>query len=489
MGTGKDRSKSKIEKKILRTVKQTIATHRMLAADDSVLIAVSGGPDSVTLAHVMHTLNEEHPRRSAIAHLNHCLRQKDSDRDAEFVAELARRLNLPCYIEKKDVRHFQRSAHLSLEEAARKMRYGFFEEISARNGFNKIAIGHHSNDNAELVLMNLLRGSGPLGLSGIAPVRGGKIVRPLIQLKRSEIIDYIAEKKLLFVTDASNTDLSFRRNRIRHQLIPELEKAYNPAIIEALNRLATIMRAEDQWLENILSKDFNKCISVKGPDAVSIDLGRLERLAASAKRRIIRRAILSVKMDLRRITLAHIDAVLNLIDKSPAAGCLNLPDGIRVRLRSADLTINNRKSDASVSCDGSDGSAVIDYQYTIAPPGALFIQEARATIKLAELGADDLPDFNTIGKNLAFFDMDRLQFPLVVRNPRPGDRFSPLGVNGTQKVKKYFIDNKIPRPQRRLCPLLLNAGKIIWLAGHRIDNCVKVVSATRRILKAELLLA
>lgn len=489
MGPGKDRSKKKIEKKILRTVRRTIAAHRMLAAGDSVLIAVSGGPDSVTLAHVLHTLAAEYPLRLAIAHLNHCLRQKDSDRDAEFVAGIARQLDLPFYMEKKDVRQLQQSAHLSLEEAARKIRYRFFEEICARYGFNKIAIGHHSNDNAELVLMNLLRGSGPLGLSGIAPVRDGKIFRPLIHLKRSEIVDYIAEKKLPFVADASNADLSFRRNRIRHHLIPELEKAYNPAIIETLNRLGTIMRAEDQWFENILSKDFNNCISVKGPDTVSIDLDRFKGLAAAARRRIIRRAILSVKKDLRRITLAHIDAVLTLIDKSPGVGCLSLPDGIRVILRSADLTIDNSKSDASVSSDGSNGSAVIVYQYTITPPGALSIQEAGATIKLAEIGADDLPDFNTVGKNLAFFDMDSLQFPLVVRNRRPGDRFSPLGLNGTQKVKKYFIDNKIPGPRRRLCPLLLSAGKIIWIAGHRIDNCVKVVSTTRRILRAELLLA
>jgi tRNA(Ile)-lysidine synthase len=249
------------------------------------------------------------------------------------------------------------------------------------------------------------------------------------------------------------------------------------------------MQAEDQWLENILDKDFNDCISVKGPGTVSIDLNRFERLAAAAGRRVIRRAILSVKKDLRRITLAHVDAVSTLIDKSPGVGSLNLPDGIRVILRSSDLTINNSQSDVSVSSDSSNGSAAIDYQYTITPPGALSIPDAGATIKLAEIGADDLPDFNTVGKNLAFFDMDSLQFPLIVRNSRPGDRFSPLGVNGTQKVKKYFIDHKIPGPRRRLCPLLLNAGHIIWIAGHRIDNCVKVVSATRRILKAELLLA
>ena len=489
MATGNARSKSIIEKKILKTVRHTIAAHRMLAVGDAVLIAVSGGPDSVVLAHVLHTLATDYRLRMAIAHLNHGLRGKDAGRDADFAADIARQLGLPFYMEKKDVRHFQQSARLSPEEAGRRMRYGFFDEIAVRYGYSKIAVGHHSNDNAELVLMNLLRDSGPLGLSGIAPVRDGKIVRPLIHLKRSEIDSYIAERKLAFVTDTSNADLSFTRNRIRHQLIPELQKAYNPAIIETLNRLATIIQAENLWLESILGQDFNDCIAVKGSGTVSLDLDRLEGLAAAARRRIMRRAIRSVKKDLRRITLAHIDAMLNLADKNPGMGCLDLPDGIRVVLKAAELTISNRQHNAGSGAEGAAGAAVMDYRYTISPPGAISIRETGATIEFAEIGIDDLPEFHTIGNNLAFFDRDRLQAPLVVRNARPGDRFSPLGLNGTQKVKKYFSDHKIYGPRRRLCPLLLSAGKIVWLVGHRIDNRAKVVSTTRRILKAELLLA
>jgi len=489
MGPGKDRSNRKVEKRILSTVRQTIATHRMLATGDSVLIAVSGGPDSVTLAHVLHTLAPEYRLRLAIAHLNHGLRKIESDRDADFVADCARGLGFPCYTEKKDVRRFQQSDHLSLEEAARKIRYGFFNEIATRYGFNKIAIGHHSNDNAELVLMNLLRGSGPLGLSGIVPVRDGKIIRPLINLKRYDIIEYITEKKIHFVIDASNADLSFRRNRIRHHLIPELEKSYNSGIIETLNRLGTIMRAEDQWFENMLAEEFNQCVTIKGPEAVSLDLGRFKDLATAAKRRIMRKAILSVKKDLRRITLLHIDDVLALIDKSPGVGCLNLPAEIQIVLKDTDLTINKGNRLFPVRSDRTAEPPVIGYEYTVSGPGVLFIKETGATVKLVEIAVDDVPGFNTVGNDRAFLDMDSVQFPLVVRNPRPGDRFSPLGVNGSQKVKKYFIDNKIPGPQRRICPLLLSGDKIIWVAGHRIDNCVKVVSATRRILKAELLLA
>ena len=483
------RSKNIAEKKILRTVRQTIADHRMLAAGDAVLIAVSGGMDSVAMVQVLHTLAADLSIQLAIAHLNHSLRREDSDRDADFVAEFAGRLELPLYIEKRNVRQFQRTARLSPEEAARAVRYEFLKETAARNGFNKIATGHHGNDNAELVLMNLLRGSGPLGLSGIAPVRDGKIIRPLIALKQSEIVDYITEKKLPFVTDSSNTDLSFRRNRIRHHLIPALEKSYNPAVIDTLNRLGTIMRSEDQWLENVLDKDYSRCIVVDEHASVNLDLDRFKGLATAAKRRVIRKAIRSVKNDLRRITLLHIDAVLGLIDNRAGAGCLNLPDGIQITLKAEALTIEKNTGLHPGSTGKPDEPVVIDYIYTITTPGIISIKETGLSIKLSEIGTDELPGFEDIAPNIAFFDMDSLQFPLVVRNFRPGDRFSPLGVSGTQKVKKYFIDNKIPGPQRRKCPLLLSHDKIIWIAGHRMDNCGKVVPATNRIIKAELLLA
>jgi tRNA(Ile)-lysidine synthase len=479
----------KVEKKILRIVRQTIATHRMFAVGDSVLVAVSGGADSVALAQVLITLAGEYSLRLAVAHLNHSLRGKAADSDAEFVAAFARGLNLPVYIEKKDVRAFQRRRHLSLEEAARQVRYEFFDKIAVRYGFNKIALGHHGHDNAELVLMNLLRGSGPLGLSGIIPVRDGKIVRPFIHLKRSDIQAYIAEKKLPHVTDASNADTSLRRNRIRHHLIPELENTYNPGIVDTLNRLGTIMRAEDQWIEGHLSPVFNKCVTTKRSGAISLDIARLGKLATAAKRRIIRKAIFSVKKDLRRITLLHVDDVLTLMEKGPDHGCLNLPRGIQVARNAAELTITCGGPSPLTNQGKRAGSMAADYQYSISSPGTLCIQEAGVIITLTEIGVDDVPELKNIDRRLAFFDMASLHFPLVVRNIRPGDRFSPLGLNGSQKVKKYFNNHKIPGCERRKCAVLLSDGRIIWLVGHRIENCVKLGPNTRQVLKAELLLA
>jgi tRNA(Ile)-lysidine synthase len=479
----------KNEKKILHTVRETISVHRMFSRGDSVLVAVSGGPDSVALAHVLLTLSVEYSLRPAIAHLNHCLRGSDSDRDAEFVIALARQLGVPVYAERKDVLAFQRNRRLSLEEAGRKIRYDFFDAVSTKYGFNKIALGHHSDDNAELMLINLLRGSGLLGLSGIAPVREGKIIRPLIHLRRSEIINYLVEKKLPYVTDASNTDPAFIRNKIRHHLIPELQTAYNPRIIETLNRLGEILGAEDRWFDNTLEPILEQCVSFRADQKIGLALPAFIQLPKAVKRRVIRKAILWVKKDLRRITLLHVDAILHLIDKGRVAGRLNLPDGVLVARNTDELTIVKidkirKRQDCRIL-----QTASLDYQYTIAAAGTILIKEADVSITLCEIDADDVPDFKGTGAHIAFFDLDRLLFPLLVRNLRPGDRFSPLGINGTQKVKKYFINHKIPGAQRRKCPLLLSGGNIIWIAGHRIDNAVKLNRQTRRVLKAELLLA
>ncbi len=478
-----------IEKKILHTVRQTISDHQMYTQGDSVLMAVSGGPDSVALAHVLLTLAAEYSLRPAIAHLNHGLRGSASDRDAAFVISFARQLGIPIYTEKKDVHAYQQSHRLSLEEAGRRLRYDYFETISAKYGFNKIALGHHSDDNAELVLLNLLRGSGPLGLSGIAPVRGDNIVRPLIRLRRSEIIDYLAEKNVPYVTDESNIDPTHKRNRIRHHLIPELQTTYNPKIIEALNRLGEITRAEDQWIDNALESDFEQCVSFRADQQISLALPHFNQLPKAVKRRIVRKAILVVKNDLRRITLLHVDAILNLSEIGRVSGRLNLPDGILVKKDTAALTIVKRINAGKRQEDRKLQTWSADYQYRIPVAGTLIIKEAHASINLCEINADDVPDLRETEAHVAYFDLDRLLFPLLVRNQRPGDRFSPLGLKGTQKVKKYFINNKIPPAQRRNCPLLLSEGNIIWIAGHRIDNAVKVSPQTRRVLKAELLLA
>lgn len=475
--------------KLLRTVKQTITTYGMLKPRDSVLIGVSGGPDSVSLFHLLLTFALRFSLRLGVAHLNHCLRQDDSDKDAEFVESLAGRFGIPCYIHKINVRKYQIEHKLSLEEAARRVRHSFLNHVAEKNRFNKIALGHHFDDNAELVLMNLFRGSGPLGISAIPPVRNGKIIRPLLQSNRSEIITFLDQNGLKYISDPSNRDTRFLRNRIRHDLIPLLKTSYNPKISQSLNRLASIIRSEEEWIEGVIHPLFEKAALSIQDGRIALSVSILNGIHVAAQRRIIRKAISKTKGDLRRIRLTHIDSAINLLEYGPDDGNIDLPDRIRIQ-RKGDVILFFREKSTLRNMDvKSERAEMPPFEYPIAKPESLFIKEISAHIKFTEMGKKDLPDLCRTGQNTGFFDRDALSFPLVLRNFRHGDRFTPLGMTGTQKIKKFFIDKKVPRKERTRCPILLCRGKIIWVAGYRIDDSVKVKSSTKNVLKIELSLA
>ncbi|MGD8549056.1 MAG: tRNA lysidine(34) synthetase TilS [Desulfobacterales bacterium] len=461
----------------------------MLKPRDSVLIGVSGGPDSVALFHLLLTFSPRFSLRLGVAHLNHCLRQIDSDKDAEFVVSLADRFDVPCYVHKTNVRKYQLENKLSLEEAARRVRHSFLNKVAEENRFNKIALGHHFDDNAELVLMNLFRGSGPLGISGIPPVRDGKIIRPLIQSNRSDIIAYLDQNRLKYISDISNRDTSFLRNRIRHDLLPLLKTLYNPKISQSLNRLASIIRSEEEWIEDVIHPIFEKAALSIQDGQIVLSVSILNGLHVAAQRRVIRKAILKIKGDLRRIRLTHIDSAINLIEGGPDYGNIDLPDRIRIQ-RKVDVILFSRGKSTLRNMDvKSDRAEILPFEYPIEKPESIFIKEINAHIKFTEMGIKDLPDLCGTGQHTGFFDRDALSFPLVLRNFRHGDRFTPLGMTGTQKIKKFFIDKKVPRKERTRCPILLCRGKIIWVAGYRIDESVKVKPSTKNVLKIELSLA
>ena len=477
------------EREILQAVRRTIAQNAMIQSGDSILVAVSGGPDSMALIHVLVALAPSLPVRLAIAHLNHGLRSKEADRDAEFVASVAQSLNLPLFMDKIDTRKHQERHRLSPEEAARNVRYDFLNRVAEKNGFTKIAVGHHLDDNAELVLMFLLRGSGPPGLSGMSPVRDSKIIRPLIDIKRSKILEYLTLKGLQYVSDSSNTDSSFLRNKIRHELIPQLARNYNPNIVNTLNRLASVARSEESWIDTIIDPLYQRALLKENTACVRLSLGSLEYIPLAARRRVIRKAIKRVKGNLRRIAFSHIDAAVRLALKGPHAGSIDLPDRVQVQRDHQALVIIKQSKPLRLPGSGKAPYDQAAYSYEIKSTGSVFIQEAGVHLRLTEADTEAFAHCHGTGQGIAFFDINKVKFPLLVRNFQPGDRFSPLGMTGTQKLKRFFNSSKIPREQRAICPLLVSDGRIIWVAGHRLDNSVKVDADTRRVLKAELLLA
>lgn len=479
---------------LVRKATRTIADHEMLAHGDHILAGVSGGPDSVALLHLLLLLAPGFSLRIGIAHVNHCLRPAESDRDAAFVADLATRLNLPCHKCRIDVHQYRDQNRLSTEEAARRVRYAFFNQMARENRYTRIALGHNCDDNAELVLMNILRGSGLLGISGIPALRRQNdpdptIIRPLIASSRDDIIAFLKKFGLKYVLDSSNADTRFLRNRIRHKLLPLLQNAYNPAAVKNLNQLSHIARSEEPWIEEMVTPLFNDAVMAVNSGSITLSIKALSRAHVAARRRMIRRAILACRGNLRRIGFSHVQAILELMHGKTPEKTLDLPDRIRIRRGPETLKITREKGPLREISPWQEVDSAPDFFYTVTAPGTVYLKELNRFLKLTIVALENLHDIKDKGPDTAFLDMDTFSFPVIVRPPLPGDRFTPLGMNGTQKLKKYFIDHKTPRYERTRCPLLMSRDRIIWVPGHRIDASVKVTSATRNVVKAELFLA
>jgi tRNA(Ile)-lysidine synthase len=477
---------------LIKAVKATIIKHSMLEPGDSVLAGVSGGADSIALVYILLKLSPELGLQLGIAHFDHGLRTGESDRDAEFVVSVAKNLNLPCYSKKANVKKFSIHHKLSIEEAGRILRHKFLSETARKNGFDKIAMGHQKDDMAETVLINILRGSGSRGISGIPPKRD-MIVRPLIDISRSDIEYFLQSENIAHITDSSNMDTRFLRNRIRHRLIPLLASEYNSEIVENLNRTAEIIRDEQTWLDS-MTDPLYKRIQLPGDRFhIKLSIPELKKMPVAAARRIIRKAVFEIKGNLHGVGFRHMDAVLELITSENKNFQFDFPGPVRIKRENATLEIIRRKNrgrDETVT--RQNGIQQPLFEYIITNPQTVFVRETDQLIQLAELSSHEVSwlkksnSYATDPKE-AYMDMVSLSYPILVRSFRPGDRFRPLGLSGFQKLKKFFNNHKVPFSQRKNIPILECSGKIIWVAGYRIDDAVKIKSSTKKVLKARLL--
>ncbi|WP_300462968.1 tRNA lysidine(34) synthetase TilS [Desulfobacula sp.] len=315
---------------IFKAIGRTILEFHLLAPGDRVLAAVSGGPDSVALVLSLLAFKEKYALTIGIAHMNHRLRGEESLRDNTFVQALADKLDLPFHGERVNVKAYAKTHRLSLEEAGRDVRYRFFEQVADRHGYTKIATGHNKDDNAELVLMNLLRGAGPKGLSGIPTLRDGKYIRPLIRVTKNQILDFLTVENHAYVFDSSNTDMAYLRNKIRYALIPHLQSEYNPKIIDALDRLSHILRQEEAFWNTETDKQFNRCLIKTETSAIVFSKPRMAALHPALLNRIFRKAIEKVKHNLKRISLTHINDLVQFCFHASTGTSLDLPGQIRI---------------------------------------------------------------------------------------------------------------------------------------------------------------
>jgi tRNA(Ile)-lysidine synthase len=468
-----------------RLVDEAVARHGLIAEGDGILIGVSGGPDSVALLHLLAARASAGRLRLGVAHLDHGLRP-ESERDADFVRAMAVGLGLDVYVERADVAGMQRRRRLSLEEAAREARYDFFQKTAARHDYVKVALGHHADDTAETLLLHLLRGSGRLGLGSIRAIREGGYIRPLIRATRSDIEQYLRLRKLAFLTDRTNTDTAILRNRIRHRLLPLLESDYRPGVRAILSRTAEVLADEEDWIEGLLRPVMAAMTTGHGPGRLTLAAADFGRMPLAAARRIVRAAVRHVQGDLRRIGFVHVEQIIYLSRRRGEAGPLHLPGDVRVRIEQDELVFERR---AATGMPALQTEAPGDYEYTLSGCGLLTIRETGDRISLSEVPRDAVTDPKAAEPQTAFLDRDAVHFPVTFRNRRPGDRFAPLGAGGTQKLKKFFSDHKVPAAVRRRCPLLVSDGPILWVSGYRIGQQARVGHHTRAVLKVERLLA
>ena len=466
-----------------RRVDAVLQRARLSGTGATIVVACSGGPDSTALLTALNRLRSLHGLSLHVAHLNHDFRGAEADHDAAFVQLLADGLGLPCSIDKRDPIAYQRTSGVSsFEQAAREMRYSFLLSVATAVGASVVALGHTSDDQAETVLLHILRGSGLQGLRGMAEVSDWPwpadrpaplLFRPLLSVSKSETAAYCQELGRTYREDSGNYLWRFTRNRVRLDLMPRLARDYNPRVRDALLRLSRTAVDEEDFLDIELGRAWDD-IAVTGDGEVSLDVKALAALHPALQRRALRRAYASSAGDSRGPSESHLEAMLGLVRNRRGGRSISLPRGVRASVEGGVLRIASREG---------QGNAVLSPSIS----REIRVRVPRQPGEVAEGGVDGWQVILRAGGPLVFqadpvsphhgfaaaLKRDVLGETVTVRSRRPGDRFQPSGMTGTKKLQDFFTDAKVPREQRDSIPLLVCERGIAWVVGHRVAEWAK----------------
>lgn len=473
-----------VRNKLERHVAASAGSRRLLGEGDHVLVAVSGGPDSVALLSVLASLAPAKRLTLSALHLNYGLRGEESDEDERFVSRLCAELDVPLICERVDLSASSgiRKAG-SLQARARDVRYAALQRAAAALGASKIALGHTADDQAETLLMRMLRGSGAAGLAGIKPLRDAVYVRPLLDVSRAEILAYLDEKGLSYRTDSSNAKPVYLRNRIRQELLPLL-KRFNPAVVGALTRQADILRDEDACLDQWTTDWIGRHVKATEDRSLSVPRGALLELPIALQRRVLRRVLQRAAGVPHPPSFGAADSVLHKVVRGRSGSSLSVR-GARVIRDYQCIRLFPATHAGQPQADRAPDPAVC---VPVSVPSSVLWLPTGETIRLRFAGPGDEP--MPAGRRVARFDADSVTLRLTVRSWQAGDLFCPLGMGGRRKkLQDYFSDSKLPRARRAGVPLLVAPEGILWVAGYRTDHRFRVRPSTTRIVIAELLQA
>lgn len=444
------KKEQKETKRLLEKISLTVLKHSMLMGGETVLVGLSGGPDSVCLLRALKMLSGKYDIKLCAVYVDHGLRPGETGKEIQFCKNLCESLNVPFMIKKIDVKGLADARGLNKQEAGRILRYDAFETSAFEAKASKIALGHNLDDQVETFFMRVLRGSGMKGLSGIPPVRG-KIIRPLFETSRAEIEKFLSEEGASYMVDSSNLKTDYARNKLRSTLMPVL-KGLSPGFIETIGGTAEIIGEEDAYLEVAVTKALMKLITRKTDKTIELFITPLEIMDRVILRRVIRRAI-NETSGLRGLGLVHVESILRLIKTGKAGDRIYLPKGVRAIKKYATLVMTS-EIQAKMRT------------YELGHEGTVVIKEAGLAIESRPYDRDEKAD----GKASAVFDAGKLTFPLIIRPREDGDFFYPRGLGGRKKLQDFFTDEKIPRDERDAVPIVVSGGEIIWVAGMRDDE-------------------
>jgi tRNA(Ile)-lysidine synthase len=463
---------------LLAQVRQTIREHRLLEPGDRVLAAVSGGVDSVVLLHALLALREELGITVLVAHVDHGLRGEVSRQDRAFVEQLAAQWQLDVLAESFDVKEYAKLYGLSTQAAAREVRYDFLSKAAQAAGATKLATAHHADDQAETVLMRILRGTGLRGLGGI-PIRrreegaDAELIRPLLQVWRAEIESYARDNGILYREDASNASTQYLRNKIRIQLLPELAAAYNEGVKAHLVQLAEQAREDDQYLNELAEREYLRICQTDADGSISADVRLLGVIPLPLQRRVITLILYYLRGHTSQWEQVHIESIGSLLTNRYPSAELHLPHGIVARRVYDRLFFTAAQA---------------------APPAS---EVPPAPCELSKLGRYELPEYG-IALELrevegvpsrprdawvAHFDADELlSSRIYIRSRAAGDLVRPIGLHGTKRISDVFVDAKVPKAERATWPLFCINDSIAWVVGLTRGQAGLVTSKTQRTL-------
>ncbi|WP_411169481.1 tRNA lysidine(34) synthetase TilS [Clostridium sp. MB05] len=457
---------------MINKVKDFILQNNLIEKNDKVLVALSGGPDSVCLLHVLYKIKDSLNIEIGAAHVNHMLRGEEALKDEAYAESLCKKMGIQFYSTRVDINSIAKEKNISHEMAGRDERYKFFNDIKYTHNYSKIAVAHNSNDQAETVLMNMMRGTGIEGLCGIRSKRNNGIIRPILCLSRSEIENYCKENNLNPRIDKTNLEKIYSRNKVRLDILPYMQENFNEDIIDTINRMSRLLQIDNDFIEKQCNNSYKKyCITKNKFIVISKDAFLLDKAILT---RLIKKSFIEFTGKHNNFEMKHIYEVIDL-SKNTTNKKIDLPNGIMAENIYGDIYLKNKEYNHEKY---EDIEALINKDK---------LDKYSFDYNNCKVHFEVIKDKNNIEFSnnvlIKYFDYDNIKEGLVIRKRKNGDKITPLGMKGNKKLKDIFIDLKVPVELRDQIPILCFDDEIAWIVGYKVSDKFKITNETKKIIK------